>query len=156
MCIMMCIIMRAIGYYGATLFQPCFVSFADTCCIGRLADHHSAVRCALKNMPMCRCANCAHCGVHFVIDRKRLHVSVCPRAHVIHYADLLAVFVHLQHLGGVRKSLVIHLLGEVHHLSVRINVYSSYILNGSSLFVDFCTCCAFVYSWCQCLCYKSL
>ena len=29
MCIMMCIIMRAIGYYGATFFQPCFVSFAD-------------------------------------------------------------------------------------------------------------------------------
>ena len=25
----MCIIMRAIGYYGATFFQPCFVSFAD-------------------------------------------------------------------------------------------------------------------------------
>ena len=95
------------------------------------------MRCALKDMPMGRCAHCAHCGVHFLIDRKRLHVSVCPRAHVIHYTDLLTVFVRVHHLGGVRKSLVIHLPREVHHLSVCIRVYSSYILYGSFLFVNF-------------------
>ena len=141
---------------SAMLCLICWWAVCDTVCIGRLADHHSAVRCALKNMPMCRCANCAHCGVHFVIDRKRLHVSVCPRALVIHYTDLLTVVVRVHQLGGVRKSLVIHLPREVHHLSVCIRVYSSYILYGSFLFVNFCTCRAFIYGWCQCLCHNSL
>ena len=147
------ITMRPIGYCGATFFQPCFVSFAD---------EQSVIQFVLEDWlcaahwKICRCANCAHCGVHFVIDRKRLHVSVCPRAHVIHHADLLTVFVQVHHLGGVRKSLVIHLPREVHHLSVCIRVYSSYILYGSFLFVNFCTCCAFIYGWCQCLCHNSL
>ena len=67
MCIMMCIIMRAIGYYGATFFQPCFVSFADE----QSAIHFVLedwlittllCKCALKDMPMGQCAHCAHCA----------------------------------------------------------------------------------------------
>ena len=140
MCIMMCIIMRAIGYYGATFFQPCFVSFADEQSAIRFVLEDWLIttllcKCALKDMPMGRCAHCAHCAVHFLIDRKRLHVSVCPRAHVIHYTDLLVVVVHIHHLGGVRKSLVIHLPGEVHHLSVRIKVCSSYIFCADLLYL---------------------
>ena len=128
MCIMMCIIVRAIGYYGATFFQQCFVSFAD---------EQSAIHFVLEDWMITTLLCIVHCKicrwadvhiVHFLIDRKRLHVSVCPRAHVIHYTDLLVVVVHIHHLGGVRKSLVIRLPGEVHHLSLRIKVCSSYIL----------------------------
>ena len=152
MCIMMCIIMRAIGYYGATFFQPCFVSFADEQSAIRFVLEDWLIttllcKCALKDMPMGRCAHCAHCAVHFLIDRKRLHVSVCPRAHVIHYTDLLTVFVQVHHLGGVRKSLVIHLPGEIYHLSVRIKDHSVLVIYSLRIF----SICVFLHMLCICL-----
>ena len=130
--------------YGGTFFQPCFVSFADEQSAIRFVLEDWLIttllcKCALKDMPMGRRAHCAHCGVHFLIDRKRLHVSVCPRAHVIHYTDLLTVFVQVHHLGGVRKSLVIHLPGEVHLLSVLV-IYSLQIYSICVFLHMFCTC----------------
>ena len=65
---------------SAMLCLICWWAVCDTVCIGRLADHHSAVRCALKNMLMCKlCTLCTLWSAFCYRPQEiaRLCVSTC-------------------------------------------------------------------------------
>ena len=155
MCIMMCIIMRAIGYYGATFFQSCFVSFADE----QSAIHFVLEDWLITTLLVVHCKICRWADVHIV------HIVQCIFLSTARDCTSLCVHVHMSSITQISsryscKSTTLvasaKVLSSTSLVKFTICLCSSYILCRSTLFVYFCTCFALVCGWCQCLCYKSL